>query len=81
VTLINLYSLSHFFIWFIAGRYIKMSWLLFLILSIGWEGLELILPFEFAEEWIGNKLADVAVNVMGFYLGNRFKTYSLNRAN
>ena len=50
--------------------------MIFLTLSIGWEFLELVLPFEFAEEWIGNKLADVVVNIVGFYLGNRLKERS-----
>ncbi|NQT63393.1 MAG: hypothetical protein HQ556_10585 [Candidatus Marinimicrobia bacterium] len=59
----------------------RMGWPLFLILSLGWEGLEMILPFEFAEEWIGNKLADIAVNMVGFYLGNRLRSYPLNQAN
>ncbi len=45
----------------------------FLVLSIGWEFLELVLPFEFAKEWIGNKLADIIVNILGFYLGIRLK--------
>ena len=78
MTLLNLYSLAHFFIWFLAGHYMKMGWSLFLIISIGWEGLELILPYEFAQEWMGNKLADIAVNVLGFYLGKRSKN-SLSR--
>jgi len=54
-----------------------MGWLLFLILSIGWEGLEMILPFEFAEEWIGNKLADIVVNFLGFYLGKNLRKRAL----
>jgi len=65
--------LFHFIIWFIAGRYLRISWLVFLIFAIGWEFLELILPFEFAEEWIGNKMADLVVNIIGFFLGRRFQ--------
>lgn len=79
MTLLNYYSLAHFFIWFLAGRYIKMGWLLFLILSIGWEGLEFILPFEFAKEWMGNKLADIVVNILGFYLGKNLRTRALSQ--
>jgi len=63
-----------------VGRYMRISWLLFIILSIGWECLELVLPFEFAEEWFGNKLADIAVNTFGFYLGSRLKSYASNQA-
>jgi len=46
----------------------------FLWLSLGWEVLELTLPFEWAVESIGNKLADIVVNVLGFSLGSRFRT-------
>ena len=74
--LLNLYSLSHFIIWLLVGRFTRINWMIFLTLSIGWEFLELVLPFEFAEEWIGNKLADVVVNIVGFYLGNRLKERS-----
>ena len=73
MALLNLYSLSHLIIWFLAGRFTRINWVIFLTISIGWEFLELVLPFEFAEEWIGNKLADVVVNIVGFYLGNRLK--------
>lgn len=73
MSLLNYYSIPHFFIWFITGRYIKITWVLFLTLSIGWELLEMVLPFAFAEEWIGNKLADILVNSLGFYLGKHIR--------
>jgi len=38
-------------------------------LSLGWELLELVLPYEFTEETWENKISDIAVNCMGFYLG------------
>jgi len=80
MSLLNLYSVSHLVIWFLAGRFSRMSWTVFLIISIGWEFLELALPFEFAKEWGGNKLADIVVNIIGFYLGTRFQTRASNRA-
>ena len=50
-----MYSVSHFLIWLTAGRYFLKSWQIFILLSVSWELLELILPYEFAvEEW-GNK--------------------------
>jgi hypothetical protein len=69
MVLLNLYSILHFLIWLISGRYIFRSWQLFLALSIGWEFLELILPFEFAVETLANKCADVIVNCAGFSVG------------
>jgi hypothetical protein len=77
MAMLNLYSVSHFFIWFFTGRYLLQHWGVFLALSIGWEALELVLPFEFAvEEW-SNKCADVVVNTVGFYLGSRLRTDGL----
>ena len=70
---VNLYSVSHFFIWFYASRYFFQSWRLFFLLSIGWEILELYLPFEFAVEEFGNKIMDLVFNTIGFYLGNRIR--------
>jgi len=76
MTWINSYSLAHFFIWFIAGRFTQMTWTVFLLLSVSWELLEWVLPFNFAQEWIGNKLADVVVNILSFSLGKRLNTSS-----
>jgi len=73
MVLLNLYSLSHFFIWAFSGRFIPLSWALFFTLSIGWELLELVLPFTFAIETWDNKIADLFVNCIGFYLGLRLK--------
>ena len=79
MSLLNLYSVAHLVIWFLAGRFTRISWTVFLIISIGWEFLELVLPFQFAEEWMGNKLADVAVNILGFYLGNLFNSRAIKQ--
>jgi len=73
MTLINYYSVTHFLIWFLAGRYSRISWLTFLIFSLGWEVLELILPFEFAMETALNKIGDVLVNIIGFIMGTHFR--------
>ncbi|MGB0827264.1 MAG: hypothetical protein ACPGTT_05235 [Candidatus Poseidoniaceae archaeon] len=73
MVLLNLWSVGHFCQWFLVGRLLNLSWTLFLILSIGWELLELILPYEFANETWDNKISDIVVNCCGFYLGNLFK--------
>ena len=77
MVLLNMYSLSHFFIWSTAGRFIRTNWPVFFILSIGWEFLELFLPFEFAIEDWGNKGMDLIVNTFGYYIGSRM-VYSAN---
>ena len=42
---------------------------IFFALSVSWECLELALPYEFAQETWDNKISDVVVNCLGFYLG------------
>jgi hypothetical protein len=66
---LNYYSIAHFFLWLLVARWAGIHWLTFLVLSVGWELLELVLPFEFAVESIGNKCADIIVNIFGFSLG------------
>jgi glycopeptide antibiotics resistance protein len=68
-----MYSFCHFFIWSIAGRFVRTNWQLFFILSIGWELLELLLPFEFAIEGWSNKCMDLVVNTYGYYIGCRMR--------
>lgn len=77
MVLLNMYSVSHFLIWLTAGRYFLKSWQIFILLSVSWELLELILPYEFAvEEW-GNKVMDIVVNTLGFLVGTRLRTDGL----
>jgi hypothetical protein len=66
---VNHYSALHFIFWFLTARYSKIGWLLFLILSMSWELLELVLPFNFAAETIQNKIADIIVNILGYGSG------------
>ena len=74
MVLLNLWSLGHFVQWAFLGRYLLRNWYVFLALSIGWELLELYLPFEFAKETWDNKLSDVVVNTAGFVLGLRLRS-------
>jgi len=68
--MINFYSIIHLIQYFLLGRYWLNSWIIFFLISLGWELLELILPFQFAIETIENKFADIVFNCIGFYLGN-----------
>tara|TARA_Y100000766_G_scaffold75026_1_gene63502 strand:- start:3327 stop:3566 length:240 start_codon:yes stop_codon:yes gene_type:complete len=79
MSLLNLWSLGHFVQWAGVGRFLLSNWYIFLVLSIGWELLELVLPFEFAKEELDNKISDVFVNIVGFWLGNRVRM-DLNRS-
>jgi len=71
--MLNFYSLIHFLQWLLIGRFLLKNWYVFLILSISWEFLELILPFQFVIETLDNKIADIIINCLGFYLGNYFR--------
>ena len=73
MAVLNLWSLGHFVQWSLVGRFILTNWYMFLFLSIGWEFLELVLPYEFAKETLDNKISDVIVNVAGFWIGNRVR--------
>ena len=73
MAVLNLWSLGHFVQWSLVGRFILTNWYVFLFLSIGWEFIELVLPYEFAKETIDNKISDVIVNVAGFWIGNRVR--------
>ena len=77
MALLNLWSLGHFVQWSLVGRFILTNWYVFLFLSIGWEFLELVLPYEFAKETIDNKISDVIVNIAGFWIGNRIRIDSM----
>ena len=71
--MLNGYSVIHLGLYFLLGRYVLNSWISVLVISIGWELLELILPFEFAVETIENKVVDVGMNCMGFCLGHSLR--------
>ena len=69
MVLLNIWSVGHFLQWAFVGRFLLNNWYIFLILSVGWECLELALPYDFAQETWDNKISDIVVNCLGFYLG------------
>ena len=73
MSLLNIWSLGHFIQWTFVGRFLFSNWYLFLALSIGWELLELVLPYDFAIETWENKSSDIVVNTVGFHLGLRLR--------
>ena len=77
MSILNLYSVGHFLMWFGVSKYIFTNWYIFLVLSIGWEILELYLPYEFAIEETANKISDLIVNTVGFWLGIRLRQKEL----
>ena len=69
----NYYTISHFLIWLLFGRFTSIGWIAFLLLSIGWEVFELALPFGFAVETLENKVGDVVVNMLAFLVGLKWR--------
>ena len=59
--------------WSFIGRFITTNWIAFLVVSVGWEVLELYLPYEFAIESNINKISDLIVNTIGFWIGIRLR--------
>jgi hypothetical protein len=43
------------------------------LLSVGWEIIELFIPFNFAIESIMNKIMDIIINIIGYSFGLLFK--------
>ena len=70
---VNYYSVIHFIIWFLAAKYLKINWTVFLVLSFCWELIELLLPFNFAVETVINKIFDIIINIIGYSLGLKLK--------
>ena len=59
--------------WSFIGRFITTNWIAFLVVSVGWEVLELYLPYDFAIESNINKISDLIVNTIGFWMGIRLR--------
>tara|TARA_B100001115_G_C15840844_1_gene421530 strand:- start:2058 stop:2303 length:246 start_codon:yes stop_codon:yes gene_type:complete len=70
MAILNIWSIGHFLQWFVVARYVFRNWYLFFLLSLGWEIIELFLPYEFAKETFENKISDILVNFLGYFLGN-----------
>lgn len=72
MTLLNVWSIGHFFFWFTVACFVFQSVTIFIVLfflSLSWEALELLLPHDFANESWENKGIDVVINIAGFLFG------------
>ena len=71
----NLWTVGHFFMWMIVGRFLFKSWIILIILSVAWEAFEYYLPYEIAKESWFNKFTDLIANSLGFYVGLKIRKY------
>ena len=68
---VNTYSISHFIIWYGMAQFSEIESRHMFALSLGWELLELQLPYKFAQESYLNKFCDIVFNGLGFYMGKK----------
>ncbi|MBT4135173.1 hypothetical protein HOE39_02420 [Candidatus Woesearchaeota archaeon] len=71
----TMYSPVHFLIWYVLAKQTKLTWKWFFILSLSWEVFEWISSIYFTSNFFventTNRLADIAINILGFYLGKK----------
>ncbi|SVA47704.1 uncharacterized protein METZ01_LOCUS100558 [marine metagenome] len=68
---VNLYSIGHIIFWYGMSQFSKIETQHMLAISLGWELLELYLPYEFAKESYFNKVCDIFFNCLGFFIGKQ----------
>jgi hypothetical protein len=70
----NMYSILHVLIYGVLGYFIRNEWLFVIIISILWEVLEYILNKlsnnSLWKEIKINKILDVILNLLGYYIGS-----------
>ena len=72
-SMFNYYTISHLLIWLVFGRFTSIGYGTFVVLAMSWEIFELVLPFEFAVETVGNKVGDMAANTVAFLVGFKWR--------
>ena len=68
---VNTYSAGHIAFWYGMSQFSEIEVQHMLLFSLGWELVELYLPFKFAQESYLNKFCDILFNSLGFYIGKQ----------
>ena len=68
---VNTYSTGHIAFWYGMSQFSEIRVQHMLLFSLGWELIELNLPFKFAKESYLNKFCDILFNSLGFYIGKQ----------
>ena len=68
---VNIYSIGHIIFWYGMSQFSEIETQHMLAISLGWELLELYLPYEFAKESYFNKVCDIFFNCLGFFIGKQ----------
>ncbi len=69
---VNHYSIAHLLLWASLSQIPEINSNKMISLSLGWEILELYLPFEFAQESYLNKTCDLFFNALGYHIGRNW---------
>jgi hypothetical protein len=73
---INIHSISHLLFYMIFGYFFPNKWIIAIIMSFTWEIYEFILNIyinsysSYGTEKLINRIADIIINLLGYYLGN-----------
>ena len=68
---VNMYSIGHIAFWYGMSQFSEIEAQQMLLFSLGWELIELYLPFKFAQESYLNKFCDMLFNSLGFFIGKQ----------
>ena len=68
---VNTYSAGHIVFWYGMSQFSEIEVQHMLLFSLGWELIELYLPFKFAQESYLNKFCDMLFNSLGFFIGKQ----------
>ena len=68
---VNMYSIGHIAFWYGMSQFSEIEAQQMLLFSLGWELVELYLPFKFAQESYLNKFCDMLFNSLGFFIGKQ----------
>ena len=66
-----MYSIGHIAFWYGMSQFSEIEAQQMLLFSLGWELVELYLPFKFAQESYLNKFCDMLFNSLGFFIGKQ----------
>tara|TARA_B100000700_G_scaffold67995_1_gene75246 strand:+ start:9043 stop:9762 length:720 start_codon:yes stop_codon:yes gene_type:complete len=68
---VNTYSVGHIAFWYGMSQFSEIEVQQMLLSSLGWELIELYLPFKFTQESYLNKFFDILFGSLGFYIGKQ----------
>ncbi len=88
-SILTLYTITHFLLYFIISLYYPNKWVTIIILSIVWEVFEMLLNIgydkifniisDYWDEVPLNKVVDIIFNLLGYGAGHLYQKYILRK--